>query len=113
MKDAWEILTKTATLATLISAAVGVLWYFVALEGRINQMEAQFQVLALAPALQPLDQVEANGASGSTSPVTIPNPLLATCAELAIRVADAIRRGSRISEGEPIERLMQRIGCER
>ena len=110
MKEQWtsflRFVTNSTALLALISVAVGTSWYFFRLEGRIETIEAQLQVLALAPAL------ERKAADEQGPSTVVPNPLLEVCGQLALRVADAYEGGYSLSKASPIEDLMNRLGCE-
>jgi hypothetical protein len=82
-----------ASWAAKVSAAVGVLalilgglWYVANLNARVDRVEA----------------VVANPAAESKN---------LTCGELAAQVSDAYRSGDGRTVAEPLERLMDRMGC--
>jgi hypothetical protein len=70
---------------TIISMVLGVLWYMAHLDARLSAVETAKKV----------DSVSAN----------------VTCADMATKVADAYRAGDAKNVAEPLERLMDRMGC--
>ena len=105
-KAFWGVVLNAAGILGLVGVVVGGSWYFFRLDDRVATVEAQIQALALAPTL-----VRKGSEKGNFS-APVPNPLLATCAQLALKVADAYQRGTPITEAYPIEKMMARLGCE-
>lgn len=103
----WDFVQKASLVCGFIVIAIGVIWYFVALEGRIVRLEAQLQALAIAPAILQKD----NGKS-QNEVFIVPNPLMQACADLSLKAAQAYERGTSLTVGQPIIELMQRMGCD-
>lgn len=79
--------------AAKVSAVVGVLaivlaglWYVASLDARVNRVE---EVVTRS----------------------VPEPKNLTCGELAVQVSEAYRAGDGRTVAEPLERLMDRMGC--
>lgn len=82
---------KTSAIAAVLALACGVLWYVARLDARMDQVET---VVA--------DRARDNSYS-TTERVT--------CGELAAKVAEAYRAGDGRTVAQPLERLMDRMGC--
>jgi hypothetical protein len=114
MQEFWGAVAKVASLATALGAAVGLIWYFATLDGRMKNLESQVHALAISPTIVRTGPThELLSPTQSTTPETIvaPNPLQQTCADLAGRVAKAIEQGSIMTVAEPLQSLMAQIGC--
>jgi hypothetical protein len=82
----WPLLATVGLVGTVV-------WFAAGIEGRISKLETQVHTLTVAPALA------ANGSS-------VPNPVAAACAELALKVLSAGR-----SDAERIRDTLQVLGC--
>lgn len=76
----------TSAVVGVLALVLGGLWFVANLNARVNRVEAVV-----------------------SEPVVQPKTL--TCGELAAQVADAYRSGDGRTVAEPLERLMDRLGC--
>jgi len=116
MQEFWTIVTKAASLASALGAAIGVIWYFATLDGRVRDLENQVHALAISPTIvltSPAPDKSSQSGQSATpqTTMTVPNPLQQTCADLAKRAAQAFEDGHPSTVAEPIQSLMKQIGC--
>jgi hypothetical protein len=78
-----EFLIKISSLVGLVSATVGVSYYFFLLHDRINKMEAQLQVVLSAPASSGSLGAEKAHDSADELHTSVSNPFIETCNSLA------------------------------
>ena len=97
-----------SAVVTVAGAAVGITWFFVSLDARINKLEAQMQFYATSGSYIGNTPISAQGQEGSQHEA---NPLSETCAKLAEKATESIRSGSPLTEGQPIQEMMDRLGC--
>ena len=83
-----DLVEKWAKVGGFLALLVGALWFCVHEDQRIYKLETQVQTLSVAPLVS---QQSPSGHQGL--PRIVENPLLAECADLAKRSADAIRDG--------------------
>jgi hypothetical protein len=97
------------TFASLVAIAValgGIIWFFAGLDGRVRRLEEQVHTLTVAPTIA---DSQPTTAGVPNSPVQ--DPIADTSAKLALQATEAIRKGSPMTEGQPIQELMQKLGC--
>lgn len=96
MKGIAEIVGALGVIITMVATAI---WQFAQLDNRVSKLEAQVQVLAVAPT------ASASGISDGA------NPLQQACANLADRAAQGIADGRTLTVGDPIRDMMKDLGC--
>lgn len=112
----FELANSIAILITIIVACFSLAWFFFDLSGRVSTLERQ---------LQAIYQSELTASESSQNPESVenesPNDLAAakpkltalenTCVDLAQRAAKAHEEGWSNSIAQPLEELMENVGC--
>ena len=93
-----NIAPRASIVAALVTAALGILWYFVALEGRLSRVEANLRAIATAPTFKE---------GRFDMPAT--DPIHQACANLAAKAAEAHKHTSAL--GNSFESMMRQLGC--
>jgi hypothetical protein len=85
---------------TILTGVVGLVWFASSLNSRISRLEEQIHLLTVAPTI----------ASATTGTVT-PNPIAQACADLAREAGTSIVGGHELTEGRPLQDMMNKLGC--
>ncbi|MGY8678575.1 hypothetical protein Q2941_12310 [Bradyrhizobium sp. UFLA05-153] len=80
------------------------------LDGRVKRLEGQVYTLTAAPVITDASKTPATPAVSSGA---VQNPIAETCAKLAIEAAASIKAGHSSTEAEPIQEMMQKLGCSK
>jgi len=98
MQVTWKNMGRVATIATIATSAISALTYFVFLEIRVRNLEAQTQAILTMPP------------PGNNDHTSVGQGIEGACGDLAIRAAELRAEGSGVySLG--VERIMDRLGC--
>jgi len=99
-----ELLEKLGKILGVLAVLVYALWFCVHEDQRIYKLETQVQTLSSAPL------ISQQSPSGHGSLLTVQNPLLAECADLAKRSADATEKGE-TNTRDNLNEEMKQLNC--
>lgn len=110
---------------SLISGIIGILattialvWFFFGLDNRVKTLENQMQAIYQSASVNSQNTVTTKDTDGGSTPKAKATDskiqsLVDTCGELAIRVANAYENTSPFSVAQPLEAMMDKLGCNK
>jgi hypothetical protein len=112
MKKFFEMAGGISALLAIVAAGISFAWFIFSLSGRVDTLEHQMQ--ALYQSSSTAQPNETGSKTGIARDESIPTTsIVRTCSELAIRAADAYRNGSPLSVAQPLEQMMDKLGCNK
>ena len=122
MASGWEHVRTVGSVLSILGVGAGLAIYFTDFKTRLEKVESQVQLIAVAPAVVRKDT---NTASGSSDRPTekggnlntfepyqpVDNPLIATCIDLIKRTATAGEKNDSLAR-IALDSLMQDYGCK-
>lgn len=115
MNKVIHIIGWSSGLITIASAGVALIWFFFGLNTRIETLESQMQAIYQSASTGNRNNILENKENATSSQASINynkmQNLVDTCATLALRVADAYDKGSSLSVAQPLEKMMDKLGC--
>lgn len=103
-----DIIRTVGSAVTIAVALVTLVWFAANLNGRVGRLEEQVHTLTVAPIIANPSNV--GDISGSASR-TVQNPVADICAKLALQAAESIKAGHEVTEAEPVQEMMRKLGC--
>ncbi len=114
MPFAWEHVRTVGSVLSILGVGAGLAIYFTDFKSRLERLENQVQLIAVAPAVVQkggnlyTNEAKPNDFEAYSEPVT--NPLLATCRDLYKRVATAVEsKDSKVQSS--LNGYMRELGC--
>ena len=119
MNKVLETIGWTSGLVTIAGAGIGLVWFFFGLDNRLSTLENQMQAIYQSVLSTPQSAVQEPSENRVNQPVdaqTTNNQLqklVETCAALALRVATAYENGNPLTVADPLEKMMDKLGCNK
>lgn len=102
----------------IVTTAIALVWFFFGLDNRVKTLENQMQAIYQSASVSSPNTITKKDGEVSSLPKTevaeskLQN-LANTCAQLAIRVANAYENVSPLTVAQPIEAMMDKLGCSK
>ena len=115
IKNFWSIAGNIAALLTILCAAISLAWFYFDLNSRVAELEHQVQAIyqSSGQAQKSKKQLDLENNKESAEPKIELTGLEKTCSDLAMRVADAYKNTQPLSVAEPLEKMMDKLGCHK
>jgi hypothetical protein len=120
MVSGWEHVRSIGSVLSILGVGAGLAIYFTDFKTRLEKLESQVQLIAVAPTVVRIDQPgttnrppEKGGTLNTLEPYAEPfaNPLIATCVDLMKRTATAKEKNQFTAEVS-LDSLLRDYGCK-
>lgn len=111
-----EFIGWSSGLITIAATGIGLVWFFFGLDSRISTLENQMQAIYQSALTAPRNIVKENSGVSSSKTQTANNQLqklVETCSSLALKTAAAYENGTSLSVAGPLEKMMDKLGCNK
>lgn len=116
MKKLFEFIGWFSGLVTLIATVVTLVWFFFGINSRIEILESQVQAIYQSEPngmqTNPKENGEKNTTINNSANSNQMSNLTETCATLALRTATAYENGNPSTVASPLEKMMEKLGCD-
>lgn len=115
IKNFWSVAGNISALVTILCAAISLAWFYFDLNNRVADLEHQLQAIYQSSGKtdNSKNQLGSENGSEKKEPNVTLSALEQTCSDLAIRVADAYKNTQPLSVAEPLEKMMDKLGCHK